>query len=175
MKAPATNGVTLRPVRPGDEELLYRVYASTRQEELARTGWSEGQKASFLRMQFDAQSRHYREHYERAEISVILQDERPVGRLYVARWPEEIRIVDIVLLPGHRNAGIGSALLGGLVSESEASGKPLSIHVERFNPALRLYGRLGFETVEDKGVYLLMRRPLVSGKTHDPHAAPAKP
>ena len=158
MKAPATNGVTLRPVRPGDEELLYRVYASTRQEELAQTGWSEGQKASFLRMQFDAQSRHYREHYERAELSVILQDERPVGRLYVVRWPEEIRIVDIALLPEYRGAGIGTGLLDDLISESERRGKPISIHVERFNPALRLYERLGFREVEDKGVYLLMER-----------------
>ena len=27
--------VSLHPVEPGDEEFLYRVYASTRQEELA--------------------------------------------------------------------------------------------------------------------------------------------
>lgn len=157
MKTGATN-VTLRPVRPGDEGFLYEVYASTRQEELARTGWPAEQRALFLRMQFDAQSRYYREHYEEAEFSMILADGRPVGRLYVARWPEEIRIVDIAILPEHRNAGVGSALLDGLISESEVSGKPLSIHVERFNPALRLYERLGFRVGEDKGVYLLMRR-----------------
>jgi hypothetical protein len=28
--------------------------------------------------------------------------------------------------------------------------------VEQFNPALRLYKRLGFHQKEDKGVYLLM-------------------
>ena len=153
-----TDGISLRPIEPGDEEFLYRVYASTRQEELAQTGWSEDQRASFLRMQFDAQSRYYKEHYEDAEFSVILADDHPVGRLYVARWPEEIRIVDIALLPEHRNAGIGTSLLRALVSESEAIGRPHSIHVERFNPALRLYGRLGFRKVADKGVYFLMER-----------------
>ncbi|CAA9414388.1 MAG: Acetyltransferase, GNAT family [uncultured Rubrobacteraceae bacterium] len=158
MKVPATNGVTLRPIRPEDGGFLYRVYASTRREELAQVGWGEAQKAAFLRMQFDAQSSYFRENYEGAEFSVILEDGRPVGRLYVARWPEEIRIVDIALLPEHRNAGVGSMLLGGLISESEESGKPVSIHVERFNPALRLYERLGFREVEDKGVYLLMER-----------------
>jgi ribosomal protein S18 acetylase RimI-like enzyme len=163
VRASVANDIALRPIGPGDEELLYLVYAGTRQEELAQTGWSEEQKASFLRMQFDAQGRYYREHYDGAEFSVILEGDRPVGRLYVARWPEEIRIVDIALLPEHRNAGIGSALLGDLISESVASGKPLSIHVERFNPALRLYERLGFEVVEDKGVYLLMRRPPETG------------
>jgi ribosomal protein S18 acetylase RimI-like enzyme len=150
--------VALRPVEPGDEEFLYRVYASTRQEELAQTGWEEAQKESFLRMQFDAQSRYYREHYTEAKFSVILADGRPAGRLYVARWPEEIRIVDIALLPEHRGARIGTSLLRDLISESEESGKPLSIHVERFNPALRLYERLGFRKVADKGVYFLMER-----------------
>jgi ribosomal protein S18 acetylase RimI-like enzyme len=90
---------------------------------------------------------------------VILSDDHPAGRLYVARWREEIRIVDIALLSEHRGMGIGTQLLRDLISESEDSGKPLSIHVERFNPALRLYERLGFRAVADKGVYLLMERP----------------
>jgi ribosomal protein S18 acetylase RimI-like enzyme len=76
----------------------------------------------------------------------------------VARWPEEIRIVDIALLPEYRGMRIGTRLLRALISESEESGKPLSIHVERFNPALRLYERLGFRQKADKDVYLLMER-----------------
>ena len=151
--------VELRSIEPGDEEFLYRVYASTRQEELAQLDWPEPQKSSFLRMQFGAQDRYYRENYSEAAFSVILADGRPAGRLYVARWPEEIRIVDIALLPEHRGRGIGTHLLNALISESEESGKPLSIHVERFNPALRLYERLGFHETADKGVYLLMERP----------------
>ena len=154
----AGRSITLRPVHAGDEEFLYGVYASTRQEELAQTGWGEAQREAFLRQQFDAQSRYYREHYQDTSFDVILADCRPIGRLYVARWPEEIRIVDIALLPEYRGAGVGTAMLGELISESEASAKPLSIHVERFNPALRLYERLGFREVEDKGVYLLMQR-----------------
>ena len=153
-----TPNVSLRPVEPDDEEFLYRVYASTRQEELAQLVWSEAQKTAFLRQQFEAQHRYYREHYSEASFDVILVDSYPIGRLYVARWPGEIRIVDIALLPEYRNAGIGTKLLEDLISESEASMKPLSIHVERFNPALRLYERLGFREVEDKGVYLLMQR-----------------
>lgn len=151
--------VTLRPIELGDEGFLYTVYASTRLEELAQTGWSEPQKETFLRQQFDAQSSYYEENYRGATFDVILSGGRPVGRLYVARWQEEIRIVDIALLPEHRGMGIGTHLLNALISESEETDKPLSIHVERFNPALRLYERLGFHEVEDKGVYLLMERP----------------
>jgi ribosomal protein S18 acetylase RimI-like enzyme len=155
--------VTLRPVELGDEGFLYRVYASTRHEELAQTGWGEALRETFLRQQFEAQSSYYREHYRETSFDVILADGRPIGRLYVARWPEEIRIVDIALLPEYRDGGIGTKLLEDLISESEASAKPLSIHVERFNPALRLYERLGFREVEDKGVYLLMQRASVTG------------
>ena len=134
------------------------MYASTRQEELAQTGWSEAQKETFLRQQFEAQSRYYWEYYPGASFDVILADRHPIGRFYVARWPEEIRIVDIAMLPEFRGAGIGTTLLRDLISESEAPAKPLSIHVERFNPALRLYWQLGFREVSDKGVYLLMER-----------------
>ena len=150
--------VILRSVEPGDIAFLYRVYASTRQEELAQTGWSESQKETFLRQQFEAQSRYYREHYSEASFDVILSDGYPIGRLYLARWPEEIRIVDIALLPEYRGTGIGTKLLEDLISESEESAKPLSIHVERFNPAMRLYERLGFRNAADKGVYFLMER-----------------
>ncbi len=140
------------------------MYASTRQQELAQTGWSESQKETFLRQQFETQSSYYHEHYSEASFDVILADGRPVGRLYVARWSEQIRIVDIAVLPEYRGAGIGTKLLEDLISESEASGKPLSIHVERFNPALRLYERLGFRAVADKGVYYLMERAAGAGR-----------
>ena len=83
-------------------------------------------------------------------------DGQPAGRLYVARGSDEIRIVDIALLPESCNRGIGTTLLRGLQSEAAAAGKPLRIHVERFNPALRLYERLGFRQIDDRGVYLFM-------------------
>jgi ribosomal protein S18 acetylase RimI-like enzyme len=132
------------------------VYASTRAEELAVTDWSEEQKTQFLRQQFTAQDAHYRAHYPSAEFSVIEREGLPIGRLYVDRWTKEIRIMDIALLPEHRGAGIGTTLLRELQEEARAAGKSLSIHVEKFNPALRLYERLGFRPIEDKEVYLLM-------------------
>lgn len=152
------NDIALRAAEPGDEEFLYRVYAGTREAELVLVDWNEIRKAAFLRQQFDAQSRYYREHYAEAAFDVILSGGRRVGRLYVARWPEEIRIVDIALLPECRNRKIGTELIGNLIRESEETGKVLSVHVERFNPALRLYERLGFHKVADKGVYFLMKR-----------------
>jgi ribosomal protein S18 acetylase RimI-like enzyme len=149
--------VSLRPITPEDDSFLARVYASSRAEELAQTGWSEEQKAEFCRRQFDAQSAYYSVNYSGALFQVIERDGRPIGRLYVARWEKEIRIVDITLLPEFRGSGIGTNLLRDLQDEARSAGKSLTIHVERFNPALRLYQRLGFQQVEDKGVYLLMK------------------
>jgi ribosomal protein S18 acetylase RimI-like enzyme len=153
---PANLSLRLRPITPEDESFLAGVYASTRAEELAITGWSDEEKAIFCRRQFDAQSAHYRENYPGASLQVIERDGVSIGRLYVAHWAREIRIMDIALLPEHRGSGIGTKLLRGLQEEARSAGKSLTIHVERFNPALELYQRLGFQMVEDKGVYLLM-------------------
>ena len=149
--------ISLRPITPEDDSFLAGLYASTRAEELAVTGWSDEDKAVFCRRQFDAQSAHYRENYPGASLQVIERAGEPIGRLYVAHWEREIRIMDIALLPEHRGAGIGTNLLRKLQDEARSAGKSLSIHVERFNPALRLYERLGFQMIEDKGVYLLMQ------------------
>jgi ribosomal protein S18 acetylase RimI-like enzyme len=148
--------ITLRPITPDDEALLYRVYASTREDEMALVDWDDAQKEAFVRMQFTAQHSHYQQHYPDAAFEIIMVDEQPAGRLYVDRWPKEIRIVDIALLPEYRNAGIGTTLLKGILEEAVQSGKPVSIHVERFNPAMRLYERLGFSTISENGVYYLM-------------------
>ncbi len=148
--------VALRPVAPDDAAFLLSVYPSTRLDELVATDWPDEAKAGFCRQQFEAQTAHYQTHYPAAERSIILLNSQPAGRLYVDRWPREIRIMDIALLPEFRGKGAGSFLLTKLQNEAAAAEKLLSIHVERFNPALSLYARLGFVLAEDKGVYLLL-------------------
>lgn len=153
---PANFSLRLRPITPADDAFLARVYASSRAEELAITGWPEELKADFCRRQFDAQSAYYAQNYPGASFQIIERDGWPVGRLYVDRLEKEIRIVDITLLPEFRGSGIGTKLLRELQAEARPAGKSLTIHVERFNRALSLYQRLGFQEVEDEGVYLLM-------------------
>lgn len=149
--------VALRNATESDVAFLSAVYASTRAEELALTDWGDEQKAEFCQMQFTAQDTHYKTYYPSARYHVIECDSEAVGRLYVDRWEREIRIMDIALLPHWRRKGIGSRLLEDLQTEGKTVGKALSIHVEKFNPALQWYERLGFKAVEDKNVYWLMR------------------
>jgi ribosomal protein S18 acetylase RimI-like enzyme len=154
----ADAGLTFRPIADADLPFLARVYASTRAEELATvSGWSDEQKAAFVDLQFRAQHAHYQKYYPEADWLVTSHAGEDVGRLYIERWPSQHRIIDITFLPEHRGKGFGEALLRDLMDEAAAVNKAVSIHVEKYNPAMRLYRRLGFTVDEDKGVYDLMR------------------
>ena len=151
--------VTLRPASPEDEGFLLRVYASTRLEELAPLGWSDADRDAFLREQGMAQHHHYRTYYRDVAYNLICIDGQPAGRLYIACWPSEMRLMDIALLPAHRNAGVGTTLMDELIKEAAGRKVPLSLHVESFNPARRLYERLGFRLAEEKGPHLFLSLP----------------
>jgi len=148
--------VALRPVQPEDDAFLYQVYASTRADEMAITGWTAAQQEDFLQMQFHAQRHYYLEQYPTAEYHIIQRDGVDIGRRIVNRMGGEILLMDIALLPEYRNRGIGTVLLQDLMAEAAQAGKPMRLHVEFFNRALRLYERLGFSKIGDMGVYFEM-------------------
>lgn len=151
--------IALRPATDDDQDFFGRVYASTRTEELAPVPWSDEQKRAFLSQQFAAQTAHYSRHYADAAFDVVLVDGAPGGRLIVWRGDEQISIVDIALLPRLRGGGVGTRLLRPILDEGDARGVPVVIYVERLNPALTLYERLGFVPAGETGVYLRMERP----------------
>jgi ribosomal protein S18 acetylase RimI-like enzyme len=160
-----TARLALRPAGPGDTELLYRIYASTREDELAVVPWDAAQKEAFLRMQFAAQDRYYHATFPDASYDLILRGEQVLGRLYVDPGETAWHVIDLALLPEHRGQGIGTKLLTQVLADAAAAAKPVHIHVERFNPAQRLYGRLGFRQIADEGVYLLLEWKPVPGES----------
>ena len=149
--------VELRPVAAEDQEFLLRVYASSREDELSQVEWPPGTKEAFLRSQFEAQRQQYFARFPEAQYEVILIDGRPAGRLWVGRDAEQIRLLDIALLPEAQNRGAGTLLVRGLIEEARASGKKLRHMVFVLNPnATRFYERLGFVLTEDVGAYAHM-------------------
>jgi GNAT superfamily N-acetyltransferase len=135
----------LRPVDIGDQDFLLRLYASTRADEMALVDWSAEQKAAFLLIQLQAQTAHYRTYYPHAEYLIIQHDDSmPLGRLIVDRASDSMLIVDIALLPEYRGAGIGTTIIQQLMAEAARAKFPIILRVELFNPAVRLYSRLGF-------------------------------
>lgn len=156
------DSIHLQPIHHFEEEallILERIYGSTREKELAQTDWPEEHKAFFINLQFAAQHDYYQKVYPHAWYGFIKEEEKVAGRLYVNfNHPSDIRIIDIALLPDFRNKNIGSSVLLALQKWTASQGKPLSIHVEQFNPAKNLYERLGFvhaETYDE--VYILMK------------------
>ncbi|MBN8226630.1 GNAT family N-acetyltransferase [Corallococcus macrosporus] len=137
----------LRPVTPQDDAFLFTLYASTREQELAAWGWPPAQAELFLRMQYQAQARHYAAKYPSEGHALVEVDGAPVGRQWLVRTPTEVLLVDMALLPTHRGRGLGTWLLNGLQAEAARARVPVRLHVTRANPALRLYTRHGFTPV----------------------------
>ena len=149
-------GLSRRPEADADEAFLRALYAGIRAPELAPLPWDEAARAAFLRQQFDAQRAHYRREFPQAAFDVLLRGGSPVGRLYLDRSGPEWHLLDIALTPEQRGRGLGTALLRALLAEAGEAGKPVLLHVETFNPARRLYDRLGFLPLGGDGVYLPM-------------------
>ena len=150
--------VSTRPERlPDDGDFLLSVYASTRPE-LTGLGWPGKQQDAFIRMQFDAQTRHYRESFPDAAYSVICVDGERAGRLIVNHADDQILIVDIALLPEFRRIGIGSGLVRRLLDQADASHLPVRCHVLHDSTARRFWEHAGFAAQRRDGVYLAMER-----------------
>jgi ribosomal protein S18 acetylase RimI-like enzyme len=152
----AFRALGLRPATSEDEPFLRNVFAATRADELALMNWDESQKEAFVAMQFNAQSRQYVMSYPHAHNSIILWNGAPIGRLIIDRGANEFTLVNIALLPAHRNAGIGTSLLRGLLKEATTVGKPVRLHALTTSAAVRLYERLGFSRVGADAVYTEM-------------------
>lgn len=148
--------IRLRKAVPADDDFILSLYASTRADELQRVPWTPEQKDAFVRMQFAAQKQHYAANYPQARHDVICVKEAAVGRIYLDRGAKVFHILDITVSPQNRNQGIGEALLRRLLEEAGQSGKAVTIYVETFNPSMRLFERLGFETAEAKDFLVLM-------------------
>lgn len=149
----AFSALGLRPATSEDELFLRNLFASTRSDELALLNWNQNQAEAFIAMQFNAQSRQYVMSYPDAQQSIILWNDEPVGRLLLDRGELELTLVDIALLPAHRNRGIGTGLIRDIQKEAVAAAKPIRLHVFSSSVARRLYERLGFSRIGGDAAY----------------------
>ncbi len=154
----ADTQVALRPSTASDEEFLLSVYASTRLDEMALVPWTPEQKAAFVQMQFGAQRQSYLAQYPQAQYYIIEQVGQRIGRMIVDRSQPAILLMDITLLPEHRNHGLGTVLVRALLDEADLNNRAVRLHVEDFNPAVELYRRLGFVKTGEAGLYSEMTR-----------------
>jgi ribosomal protein S18 acetylase RimI-like enzyme len=149
------NTINVRQERLEDEPFLFELYASRRQAELDALGWPPEMRHTFLRQQFRA-SQGYHTAFPEAEFKIILVNGVNAGRLIINRTREELRVVDLALLPQFRNAGAGASLLRKLFGEAAATHKAVRLQVDRGNRAERLYQRLGFVRIAENELHFEM-------------------
>jgi ribosomal protein S18 acetylase RimI-like enzyme len=146
--------LTLRLVTKEDEPFLVDLYVGTREAELDQAQWADGQREAFVRWQFDMQRREYDARFPDARYQLILIDGGLAGRIWVGEDDEQIRLLDIALLPQFQRRGAGTILLRELMNEAAGAGKFLRHMVFVLNnDAHRFYERLGFAIIEDLGAY----------------------
>lgn len=156
--APASApAVTLRAATAEDESFLLQLYARTRMDEFKFLDADERQLEALIKMQYEMRRIQYEAGYPEAEASIILEEDRAVGRLLIDESDREFTLVDIALLPEQRNSGIGTRLIRQLLDRASTSAKPVRLQVLKSNPALRLYQRLGFVPVADQSMYVEMK------------------
>jgi N-acetylglutamate synthase-like GNAT family acetyltransferase len=152
--------INLYPIEDKDMMILNEIYGSTREKELKQVVyWSDEQKRAFILQQFMAQHEYYQKNYIGAAFYTIQKNKVVIGRLYIHENFQEkgVRIIDITILPNWQNKGIGKGILKDILSKSSKLNRAVSIHVETFNPAMKLYKDLGFEKIsETNGVYHLL-------------------
>lgn len=155
-------GLSFRPIAQDDLPFLQQLYASTRADEMRPSGWPAEQIAAFLLMQFNAQHQYYQTHFPDGEFFVVERQGQAIGRLYLFWGPTTLNLIDIALVPACIGHGTGSAILAELLQRVDARGLACELSVEHYNPAQRLYARLGFEPIGESGVYRRLRRAAVA-------------
>jgi ribosomal protein S18 acetylase RimI-like enzyme len=149
--------ITLRSAIPADEDFLFNLFLSSREKDLLMI--PEPQRTALMRMQYGGQKMTYTQQYPASENSIITVDGQDAGRIWIDRSDQAISVLDIAILPGYRNAGIGGSVYSGLIEESAASSKPLHAAVSTANPdSLRFHERQGFKRIENNGLHISLVR-----------------
>ncbi|MDR3529658.1 MAG: GNAT family N-acetyltransferase [Rhodopila sp.] len=146
----ARGPVVLRPEQSADGDFLYALFRSHALPGFAALPIDDAMKESLVRMQFTSQTATYRAQYPDARFLVLECDRTPIGRLVLHEGADAATIVDLALLPHTRGGGIGSAVLGGLVTTLRPRGTALRCTVLCTNEAsLRMCRRAGFVPIRE--------------------------
>ena len=139
--------IELRSITNKDKPFLIRLFGTTREDDFAQLPLSPSKKKTLIQQQYVAQHRSYSTEFPKARFSLIVENKTPIGRLYVHRDSQGMRVIDISILPDHRSQGIGKSLMKELQAEASKKDLPVSLHVGKSNQrAISWYHRLGFVT-----------------------------
>jgi len=154
MHTAASRLYRLRPATPEDLPFQELLYGGSRQDELDAARFPAEMRASFLAMQFQAQTTHYLQYYPAADWLIIECGDVHAGRLILDRAKDHLHVMDILLLPEFRGRGIGSDVLRGVIAEASARTVPVRLFAAPRERAIELYRRLGFQEKQGDNVHI---------------------
>jgi GNAT superfamily N-acetyltransferase len=145
-----------RPAVAADRDFLFALFCDERQHQFAHVTGSEEQTRQLLRMQFEAQRRHYRIQFSSAVHSIVLLNGEAAGQLYLDRQADQFVMVDFAVAPDFRRLGIGSKIIASVQADAAAVRKPITGHVDRASPAVQFWRNLGFHLTGEDSLYFKM-------------------
>jgi ribosomal protein S18 acetylase RimI-like enzyme len=102
-------------------------------------------RTHLLGLQYASRRQSHRLNFPGADSQIIRFDGADVGWVVVNTLPDEVRLVEIMVLPALRGRGIGTAVVREILAAGGDAGKPVRLSVNPMNhAAIRLYERLGF-------------------------------
>lgn len=166
--------IHLRPAQAKDEAFLRSVHDAGRAWEFAplKAQGEDELYATIMKQQYAAQHDQYFNTYTLAKYAVIEWCGQPIGRVYADFRDQEIRLMDLIILPAFRGKGIAEIIVSGLCRQAAQDRKPVTLSVHPANRARDLYARLGFR---EKPALVLngeAQQPFIEMEWRDPETAP---
>lgn len=136
--------VGLRPQRDSDAPFVAALYNTTR-DDLRQAVAPQALIEELIEMQFRAQREGYGQKFPNAMYFIVETQGENIGRVAVDFGSNEVRIIDLALMPAARNKGHGTSVFRALQAAAAKVRAPLTLTVALNNPrAVQLYGVLGF-------------------------------
>ena len=153
---PLPAGLNLRPQRDSDAVFVATLYNSTR-DDLYLADAENDFIEELIEMQFRAQREGYGQQFPNAMYFIIELHQQPIGRAAVDFGPNEVRMIDLSLIPPARNKGYGTNVIRALQIAANQVRTPLTLTVLMNNPrAAQLYANLGFRIEQQTPSHALM-------------------
>jgi GNAT superfamily N-acetyltransferase len=139
-----------------DASFLRDIFFEVRSPEFEAAGLSGPVLEQLLSQQYRAMRTHYDREYADAVYEIFELDGERIGYQATIEL-DTLHLIDISIVGSARSQGIGTRRMEALQARAMELGIPMTLTVEKFNPAMRLYERLGFKPYMDSDVYLRMK------------------
>lgn len=154
--APMPASLNLRPQRDNDAAFLAGLY-STLRDDLRMLEAEHAFVEELIEMQFRAQREGYSQQFPNAMYFIIELQREAVGRVAVDFGHNEVRVIDLALLPAARNRGHGGQVIRALQLAAAQTRAPLTLVAALNNPrALRFYATLDFTVAQTTDSHALL-------------------